>query len=127
MSRGFPFFSPEVQQDPYPLYAGARAEEPVFFCEDLGMWVATRHADVTAILRDTDRFSSRLTTVSVKEPPPEVVAVLRRGFPRTSSIIHLDPPDHTSVRRMMNAAFTPDRIASREGAVAARANQLVDA
>lgn len=125
MSRAFSFFSPEVQQDPYPRYAEARAEEPIFFCEDLGMWVATRHADVTAILRDTDRFSSRLTTVSVKEPPPEVVAVMRKGFPRTKSIIHLDPPEHTAVRRMMNAAFTADRIASMEGAVSTLASQLV--
>lgn len=126
MPRDFSFFSQEVQQDPYPLYAQARAEEPIFFSEDLGMWVATRYADVTAILRDTERFSSRRTTVSVKEPPPEVVAVLRRGIPRTGSIIHLDPPEHTAVRRRMNAAFTAQRVASMEGAVSTLANQLVD-
>lgn len=126
MSGGFSFFSPETQQDPYPRYAQARAEEPIFFCEDLGMWVATRHADVTAILRDTDRFSSRLTTMSVKEPPPEVVAVMRKGFPRTGSIIHLDPPEHTSVRRRMNAAFTAARVAAMESTVSTLANQLVD-
>lgn len=126
MPRDFSFFSQEVQQDPYPLYAQARAEGPIFFSEDLGMWVATRHADVTAILRDTERFSSRRTTVSVKEPPPEVVAVLRRGIPRTGSIIHLDPPEHTAVRRRMNAAFTAQRVAFMEGAVSTLANQLVD-
>src|SRR3954467_15295441 len=115
MPRDFSFFSQEVQQDPYPLYAQARAEEPIFFCEDLGMWVATRHADVTAILRDPARFSSRLTLTSVKEPPPEVVAVLRTGFPRAAPIIQMDPPDHTSVRRMMNGAFTAGRIAPMEG------------
>ena len=126
MSRGFSFFSPEVQQEPYPHYAKARAEEPIFFCEDLGMWVATRHAEVTAILRDTERFSSRSTTVSVKAPPPEVVAVMRRGIPRTGSIIHLDPPEHTSLRRKLNAAFTAHRIAPMEGAISTLANQLVD-
>lgn len=127
MSARFHFFSPEVQQDPYPFYALARAREPVFFCEDLGMWVATRHADAAAILRDTDRFSSRLTTASVKAPPPEVVAVMRRGFPRTGSIIHLDPPEHTAVRRMMNAAFTADRVEPMEAAVAALADELLRA
>lgn len=126
MSRAFQFFSPEVQQDPYPFYTRSRAEEPVFFCEDLGMWVATRYADVTAILLDTARFSSRLTTVSVKPPPPEVLAVLRKGLPRTGAIIHLDPPEHTAVRRMMNAAFTADRIARKEGAITAVAHRLVD-
>lgn len=125
MARVFPFFSPEMQQDPYPRYAQARAEEPIFFSEELGMWVAARQADVAAILRDTDRFSSRLTTMSVREPPPEVVAILRRGFPRTTSIIHLDPPEHTSVRRKMNAAFGAERIASMEGAISTLANQLV--
>lgn len=126
MPAGFQFFSPDVQQDPYPAYARARAEQPIFFCDDLGMWVATRHADVAAILRDTERFSSRLTTQSLKEPPPEVVAVLRRGFPRTSSIIHLDPPAHTALRRTLNAAFTADRVAAMEGSVTALSEQLVD-
>lgn len=126
MSSAFQFFSPEVQQDPYPFYALARAGEPVFFCEDLGMWVATRHADATAILLDPARFSSRLTTASVKPPPPEILAILRKGFPRTGAIIHLDPPEHTAVRRMMNAAFTVDRIAPKEGAITALAHRLVD-
>ncbi|MCY1013963.1 hypothetical protein OV079_52255 [Nannocystis pusilla] len=66
----FSFFSPEVQQDPYSRYARARAEEPIFYCEDLGMWVVTRHADVAAILRDTDRFSSRVATTSVESRRP---------------------------------------------------------
>lgn len=126
MSESFRFFSPEVQQDPYSLYARARAEEPIFFCEDLGMWVAARHADVSAILRDHERFSSRLTTMSVKEPPPEVMAIMRKGFPRTGSIIHLDPPDHTALRRIMNAGFTADRVAAMESNISAIASQLVD-
>lgn len=122
----FAFFSPEVQQDPYSRYALARAEEPVFFCEDLGMWVVTRHADVVAALRDTDRFSSRVTTTNIKEPPPEVLAVMRKGFPRTGSIVQLDPPEHTAVRRKLNAAFTAERIAALEDTVVATANELVD-
>lgn len=126
MSGTFRFFSTEVEQDPYPSYVKARAEEPIFFCEDLGMWVATRHADVAAILRDPARFSSRLTLTSVKEPPPEVVAVLRTGFPRTAPIIQMDPPDHTSVRRMMNGAFTAVRIAPMEGVITELSNHLVD-
>ncbi|MDC0666435.1 cytochrome P450 [Nannocystis radixulma] len=123
----FAFFSPEVQQDPYSRYAVARAEEPIFFCEDLGMWVVTRHADVAAILRDTDRFSSKVTTTNIKEPPPEVLAVMRKGFPRTGSIVQLDAPEHTAVRRKLNAAFTAERIAALEGTVVALANELVDA
>jgi len=126
MACPFPFFGPEMQQDPYPRYAQARADEPIFFSEELGMWVATRQTDVIAILRDPERFSSRLTTQPLKPPPPEVVAVMRKGFPRTGSIIHLDPPEHTAIRRKMNAAFTADRIQAKESFILTLANQLVD-
>jgi cytochrome P450 len=127
MTGGFPFFSPGTQQDPYPLYARARAEAPVFFSAELGMWVATRHADVAAILRDPRRFSSRQTMQSLEAPPPEVVAVLRRGFPRAPTLINQDPPEHTRLRRLCNGAFTPERIAAREGPVREIAERLVDA
>lgn len=126
MACPFPFFASEMQQDPYPHYARARAEEPILFSEDLGMWIATRQADVITILRDPERFSSRLTTQPLKPPPPEVVAVMRKGFPRTGSIIHLDPPEHTAIRRRMNAAFTADRIAAKEKFILGVANELVD-
>jgi cytochrome P450 len=126
LSRAFKLFSPESQQDPYPLYARARAEEPVLFSEELGMYVATRHADICAILRDPARFSSRTTTLSVKEPPPEVVAVMRKGFPRAKTLINADPPAHTPLRRAMNAAFTAERIAAAEGTIVELANRLVD-
>lgn len=122
----FPFFAPEMQQDPYSRYAQARAEEPIFFSEELGMWVASRHADVIAILRDPEAFSSRLTTQPLKPPPPEVVAIMRQGFPRTGSIIHLDPPEHTVIRRKINAAFTAERIAAKEEWIRALAHELVD-
>lgn len=43
MSRAFSFFSSQMQQDPDPRYAQARADEPIFFCEDLGMGPARLH------------------------------------------------------------------------------------
>ena len=44
--------------DPYPLFARARRDEPVFYSELLKMWYATRYDDIVAVVKDPDRFSS---------------------------------------------------------------------
>ena len=38
--------------DPRPLYARARREEPIYWSDRLNLWVATRYEDVRAIARD---------------------------------------------------------------------------
>ncbi|MCD2188994.1 cytochrome P450 [Actinomycetospora soli] len=43
------------------------------------------------------------------------------------SILGLDPPDHTRLRRLVAPAFTPARIAAREDLVRTAAERLVDA
>ena len=51
---------PVELQDPYPGYAAARRDAPVFRSDPLGLWFITRHADVAAAIRDTATFSSRV-------------------------------------------------------------------
>jgi cytochrome P450 len=113
-------FSPEFQADPYPVYRWLRAEDPVHYVELpglelMGLWLLTRHADVTAVLRD-ERFSARKQLMSVVESS---VAVR----PLTSSMLVVDPPDHTRMRMLVTKAFTPRVI---EG-LRPRIQELVDA
>ncbi len=113
-------FSPEFQADPYPLYRRLRAEDPVHYVELpglelMGLWLLTRHADVTAVLRD-ERFSARKQLMSIVESS---VAVR----PLTSSMLVVDPPDHTRMRMLVTKAFTPRVI---EG-LRPRIQELVDA
>src|SRR4029079_18283792 len=63
-------------EDPYPIYARARREEPVFFSQKLNAWVVTRYSDLTAVLRDTVHFSSVGSLESQPELAPEVMAIL---------------------------------------------------
>ena len=51
-------FDPELRRDPYPTYARLRAEAPVFEAPGLGLFVVSRHRDVTAVLRDAGSYSS---------------------------------------------------------------------
>ena len=58
-------------------------------------WIFTRHADVTAILRDHRRFSNdpRQGTLSPRQEK-------RLSPPEEWTLVFLDPPDHTRLRAL---------------------------
>jgi len=88
---------PAFVADPYPTYHRLRAEDPVHR-SPLGFWVLSRYEDVAASLRDP-RFA--------KEAIAEFVAA-RFGRPvERTSMLDLDPPDHTRLRGLVSKAFTP--------------------
>src|SRR5579885_689183 len=121
-----PFAEPQ-RDDPFPIWARARREAPVFYSEVEGVWVVTRYEDICAILRDPERFSSRDVTRPAPAPP-EVEAVLREGFAyeEMPALVGTDPPAHIRLRRITNAGFTPERVAAMEPHIRDIANGLID-
>ncbi|MCX4472494.1 cytochrome P450 [Micromonospora sp. NBC_01655] len=79
-------------RDPYSVYARLRAREPIFYYEPLQSWMLTRHADCTAVLRDSARFGADWRRVGEQVPPQAV------------SVQTLDPPEHTAIRRLLMEA-----------------------
>jgi len=113
--------------DPRPFYARARREEPVFWSEELGMWVVTRYDDVQAVARDAARFSSIDAFVPVQvAPPAPLLEVLMQGFPLVPSLVDSDPPVHTRGRALVTNALSLRRIATFEPILRELANRLVD-
>ncbi|VTU40484.1 Cytochrome P450 116 [Variovorax sp. PBS-H4] len=70
-----PYYTPEL----HAAFEVQRRAEPVFWCEEIGYWVLTRHSDVYAVLHDGERFSSQNTTRPVTPMPPDAEAILREG------------------------------------------------
>lgn len=127
MRADFNPYHPDQCHDPYPMYAQMREQTPIFFSAVLNMWVVTRHADITEIVQDTTHFSNRRTINPISQMPPEVVAILAAGFPQSrTGLVDSDPPAHTRIRRLVNKAFTPQRIAAMEPRIREWANVLVD-
>jgi cytochrome P450 len=83
-----------------------------------GYWSAVTYDDVQAVSRKQQTFSSGSGVIS-NDPAPEYLAV--------GSIIVMDDPRHTKVRRLVQKAFTPRTLASVEESVRARARRLIDA
>jgi len=114
------------RDNPYPLYAQAQQEAPVFFSPRFSTWVVTRYADVRAILRDPQRFSSATLFRTPVDPPPEVCAVLAHLPPERYVLVNEDPPGHTRTRALVSKAFLPKQIARMEARIHTIAHELID-
>ena len=115
-TRGFDPFSPMYLADPYPTLAEVREATPVFFAPALDHWVVTRYEDVRSILTDSGHFSAA-NSLSPLTPPCPAAARALADFDAVPTLANADPPAHTRVRRMVNGAFTPRRVAAMEPVV----------
>src|SRR5438132_13624217 len=93
--------SPRVYLNPYPKYAELRAKAPLHGSPLLEAWVATRYADVDAILRDQKRFSNDpRQRQRTRAPPPT------GDNPGGRSMLFVDPAEHTRSRALADQPFT---------------------
>jgi cytochrome P450 len=119
-------FDQAQKRDPFPLYAHARHETPVFFSPILNMWVVTRYEDILTALKEPAVFSSMNIIESPTPLPLEVLEILSHGIPFVPALINNDPPSHTRIRNLCNKAFSPRRVAMMEGRIRELANSLVN-
>lgn len=101
---------PAFIQNPYKVYDAARALGPVLYWRDYGMLAAFDYATVHALLRD--RRLGRAVPVSRRVPVPEHLVdfhALERH-----SLLELEPPEHTRLRRLVLHGFTSRRVAGLE-------------
>jgi cytochrome P450 len=106
----FDHTDPAWVNDPYPIWDDLRERCPVAHSDRYGgVWLPTRHDDISAIAYDTERFSSQGVVVS--NARPDVPAPVGPAPPITS-----DPPFHQIARRLLLPAFAPRPIADWEPA-----------
>jgi len=116
----------EQLENPYPFYARARKEEPIFFSPELDTWVVTRYDDVLTILSQPDIFSSKDAMRPVIKLSPAVFAELGKGYPRVPGTIESDGEAHTRLRNAVSKAFVPKRVKQLEPFIKEIATSLVD-
>ena len=119
-------FLGEFRADPYPAYAALRAHDPVYFSPSLRGWILTRHADAAAVFQDgrfaADRTQSNLfrRLKPFRAVRPDFTAAI------TSSLLMIDPPRHTRLRRLVNKAFTPRVVDNLRPRIQAIVDELLD-
>lgn len=115
---------PEVLGNPYPLYTRLREEAPVLWDPYLHAWVVTRYRDVIEVFQrmSAERTPSpaRLAELGLGEVGPIARVMVRQ-------MLFMDPPEHTRVRSLAAAAFTPRRVEKLRDRIQDVAEQLVSA
>jgi cytochrome P450 len=109
---------------PHELFARMRAEAPVRWNplpDGTGFWSLTRHADVSAISRDTETFSSYKAGIFLHPDQVAPLDLLR------NLLLYMDPPLHTKYRLILQKAFTPHTVAQLEDGVRERVTKTIDA
>jgi cytochrome P450 len=104
----FQFRGGERWRCPWPAYQTLRDNAPAHrhFDEEHGeFWVLSRFDDVFEAARDTAAFSSAKGLT----PDPASMAMFEG---RASPIVMMDPPEHTSMRRLVSRPMTPRAVST---------------
>ena len=110
--------TPELRDDPYPLWKRLRDEAPVYHNDRLDFFALSRFHDIEATHKDHETFSSSHgTTLETMAPEPV----------ETGMIIWLDPPKHVMLRKLVSRAFTSRRASILEDRVRDLCARLLDA
>jgi cytochrome P450 len=110
---------------PHDQYRWLREHAPVRWHDEpggAGFWAVTRHADVWAVDRDFQAFSSE-PTIMIPDPPPSQA----NAFGPYKMMLMMDPPEHTAFRKLIRQEFTLPAAHLREDRIKALARQIVDA
>lgn len=123
-------FRPETYATavPYELFKELRRESPVCWVPEPavgpwragpGYWGVFGHADVKHVLRTPHDFSSHLGATQIRDPDTREDLEFVRAM-----MLNQDPPDHTRLRRIVSAAFTPRAVRALEETIRGRAASL---
>lgn len=120
---------------PHDWFTFLRREAPVWRHPEPngpGFWVISKHADVVAVGKDGQTFSSDqslggvvgLEEAFVEESYGELSAMMDPN--ETNLMLSMDAPRHTRYRRLVNRGFTPRMIGALEGHIRDLANEVID-
>jgi cytochrome P450 len=107
---------------PRATFRYLREHDPVHWTEEpsggRGFWSLTKYDDVLLASRSTQLFSSRLG-IRIEDMDPEETEARR-------TMMEMDAPEHTKLRRLVSRPFAPKTVAAYEDAVRAIVIEILD-
>ena len=118
---------PDFLADPYPFYHLLRDLAPVYRDEALDGWVLTRHAEVSALLRDQKVIRPSTSTL-LSRLPADALEDLRPFIDwLDSSLPFSNHERHDRIRRVLAGAFTNRAMEALRGQVEQTVAESLDA
>jgi cytochrome P450 len=115
---------------PFDALARLRRDSPVVWVDEIpvlgwpagpGFWLVLRHADVEAVMRQPQLFSSWLGATQIRDPATPAAL----GYVR-SMMLNMDPPAHSRLRTLLARSFTPRAVARLEERIRGHARDLCE-
>jgi cytochrome P450 len=115
----YDLFDPATAEDPFEYYAALRQQSPVYQMPS-GMWIVASHALCLEAIRDVETFSNKF-----------IQAMMGGGGAGNGEIVgpetllSNDPPSHTYFRKLVNKAFSPNRVKKLSASISEIARDLM--
>lgn len=126
LEQAFASWGTYGRDDPYPLFAAARARGPlhrVTLADGHGAWLVVGYDEAKSLLNDP-RLSKNMQAALATD-----AGVVAEGLPGPELAHHMlvvDPPDHTRLRRLVSAAFSVRRVEGLEPRIRTTVDELLD-
>ncbi len=109
---------------PHELFETMRRSPGLTWSDDSddgtrGFWSVTRHADLVEVSRDAQTYSSGVGHIQIYDIDEDALDA-------RASMIDMDPPIHTRLRRIVSSAFTPKRVQDYQRSVRTRVVAALD-
>lgn len=112
------------RDDIFAPLAELRRDQPVAWHEHpdsgKGFWSITRHEDVARLNNEPVVFSNR---EGIRASHDADMGLVRPG---TDSIIEMDPPQHTDMRKVVSRGFTPRAVGRFEAKIRQRSRKIIE-
>ena len=122
------FYDPAFIDDPYPTLGRLREATPIFHNPRTGQWMLTRFDDVYETLRDRRLgrvYDHLYSHEELGQPGPDPRWVSFNQHEKWS-LLSLEPPDHTRIRRLVAKVFTPRSVTALEPRIADLSGELAE-
>lgn len=119
--------SPEFKKNAHEIYKQLRENDPLHeikMPDGQRAWLTTRYDDAVQTLKDNERFTKNLRSLSPEEyaaimPEKEMDLISRQ-------MLSTDPPDHTRLRSIVSKAFSPQMIEEMNDEIQRITDDLID-
>ena len=121
--------------DPHPFFRHLRGLGPVAELPTHGVIAVTGWEEGAEVLRNHEVFSSINSATGPIPPLPfvpegddisEQLEAHRASMPYGAMLVAMDPPAHTSARRLLNGLLTPKRFRENEEFLDSLADRMID-
>jgi cholest-4-en-3-one 26-monooxygenase len=131
---GFDFTDPDIYATRLPVeeFAELRRAAPIWWNEqptdvggfgDGGYWVVSKHKDVREASLRNDVFSSAQNSIVPRYKEGVAKSQIEMG---RLSMINMDEPDHTRLRKIVSRAFTPRAVERMRSELSRRAQRIAE-